>query len=194
MRGDTAGPVLFAALCNEHESNHSNEAVTNPFDDEVFKARWRANQIRRNKLSEARREEDATVLSSTATHESSDRSSRDTLPGSSFEGSLPGASETAQLPDKVTNGKPSKPRSGLDPGVWKTMPRRGEIMARVREMVESPEGQREIQRLRELRRARIVKAAHEAGEGAMDDSERVRAWTVEASNHLPGPDVTNRFG
>ena len=164
--------------------NHTVEA-TNPFSDEGFKARWRAHQMRQNEKTKALRAKqemgsDALLLSNAivASDETSDRSSTDTMPSTALDESFP--SDAAQRPGKISNRKPEEPRrSGLHPGDWKTFPRRGEIMAKAKEIVESPEGRREVERLRELRRARAEKEAQHLG-----TKLRTREWVLEASRHL----------
>ena len=170
--------------------NHTVEA-TNPFSDEGFKARWRAHQMRQNEKTKALRAKqemgsDALLLSNAivASDETSDRSSMDTMPSTALDESVP--SDAAQRPGKIPNRKPEEPRrSGLHPGDWKTLPRRGEIMAKAKEIVESPEGRREVERLRELRRARAKKEAREEPSDIhLGTKLRTREWVLEASRHL----------
>ena len=169
--------------------NHTVKA-TNPFSDEGFKARWQAHQMRQNEKTRALfAKQEMGSFDALASDGTSDRSSRDTLPSSALPVNESVPSDAAQRPGKISNRKPEEPRrSGLHPGDWKTWPRRGEIMAKVKEIVESPEGRREVERLRELRRARAKKEAQEELSDIHDihlETElRIREWVHESSQHF----------
>jgi hypothetical protein len=61
---------------------------------------------------------------------------------------------------------------------------RSPTLAIVKKLVESPEGQRSIQKLRELHALR-----REQGQGQHEaTADRVRAWATEAAKNLPRPD------
>jgi hypothetical protein len=169
--------------------NHTVKA-TNPFSDEGFKARWQAHQMRQNEKTRALfAKQEMGSFDALASDGTSDRSSRDTLPSTALPVDESVPSDAAQRPGKISNRKPEEPRrSGLHPGDWKTWPRRGEIMAKVKEIVESPEGRREVERLRELRRARAKKEAQEELSDIHDihlETElRIREWVHETSQHF----------
>lgn len=58
-------------------------------------------------------------------------------------------------------------------------------MAKAKEFVESPEGRREVERLRELRRARANKEAkEEPSDIHLGTRLRTREWVLEASKHF----------
>jgi len=69
-------------------------------------------------------------------------------------------------------------KSMFEQSKWTTIPRRGEVSARIREIVKSPAGQMLIEEVRELRKTRVVNNVHEE-----DKRYYLDKWIQSVSNN-----------